>query len=174
MSLSDVSSSSPLLLGGLLLSAGLSGTTLLWPQTGMAQSQSIFGQFSGSWRGSGEVIGTDGNHERIICRATYSVGENGGSLSQTLVCASDSYRIDISSYIVADGHSVQGHWQEATRQVQGDLTGQMGDGDFEGGVAGFGFTATISLRASGRRQLVNITPHGGDVAKVNIVLSRGS
>jgi hypothetical protein len=119
------------------------------------------------------VVGTAGNREPITCRATYSAGGGGGSLSQTLVCASDSYRVDISSYIVADGDSVQGQWKEATRQVQGDLTGQVSDGDFEGNVAGPGFTAKISLKARGRKQLVNITPQGGDVAKVNIVLSRG-
>jgi hypothetical protein len=120
------------------------------------------------------VVGADGNQEHITCRARYAVDQNGGALSQTLLCASDSYRVDISSYIVAEGHSVRGHWQETTRQVQGDLTGQIVDGDFEGGVAGPGFTAEISLKATGRKQVINIKPQGGDVANVNIVLSRDS
>jgi hypothetical protein len=174
MSISCNSRSSRSPYGTLLLAAGLVGTALLWPQIGAAQSSSPFAKFSGAWRGSGQVVGTDGNHERITCRATYAVSQNGGALSQTLVCASDSYRVDISSYIVAEGRSVRGHWQEATRQVQGDLTGQIVEGDFEGGVAGPGFTAKISLRATGRRQVVNIRPQGGDVAGVDIVLSRAS
>jgi hypothetical protein len=160
--------------GRRLLAAGLVSTALIWAQIGMAQSGGPFAGLSGGWRGSGQVVGADGNHERITCRAHYAISENCGALSQTLVCASDSYRVDISSYIVADGHSVQGHWQETTRQVQGNLTGQIADGDFEGGVAGPGFAAEISLRATGRRQVMNIKPQGGDVANVNIVLSRES
>jgi hypothetical protein len=159
---------------GRLMAAGVVGVALIWAQTGMAQSGGPFAKFAGSWRGSGQVVGTDGNQERITCRARYTIDHNGGALSQSLVCASASYRVDINSYIVADGRSVQGHWQETTRQVQGDLTGQVADGDFEGGVAGTGFTAAISLKASGRKQVISIKPQGGDVADVNIVLSRES
>ena len=120
------------------------------------------------------MVGTDGNQERITCRARYTVEQNGAALSQSLVCASASYRVDINSFIVADGRSVQGHWQETTRQAQGELTGQVSDGDFEGGVAGPGFTAQISLKAMGRKQAISIKPQGGDVSDVNIVLSRES
>jgi hypothetical protein len=157
-----------------LLAAGILSVAPIWAQVGIAQSGSPFGNFAGSWRGTGQVVGTDGNHERISCRARYAIDQNGGALSQSLVCASDSYRVDINSYIVADGHSVQGHWQETTRQAQGDLTGKIADGDFEGGVAGPGFTAAISLRANGRKQFISIKPQGGDVADVKIVLSRES
>jgi hypothetical protein len=145
---------------------------LAQPQIGAAQSEGPFARFVGSWRGSGQVVGRNGNHERITCRGSYSVSEKGEALSQRLICASDSYRVDISSYIVADGRSVQGHWQEATRQVQGNLTGQVADGNFEGSVAGVGFTAEIQLRTNGRKQQVTISPQGGDVAKADIVLSR--
>jgi hypothetical protein len=65
---------------------------------------------------------------------------------------------------------VEGHWQETTRQVQGNLTGQIVDGDLEGGVVGPGFTAEISLRATGRRQIMSIMPQGGDVNHVIVVL----
>jgi hypothetical protein len=67
---------------------------------------------------------------------------------------------------------VEGHWQETTRQVQGNLTGQIVDGDLEGGVVGPGFTAEISLRATGRRQIMSIMPQGGDVNHVTVVLER--
>ena len=159
---------------GFLLPIGVAAALLVQPQVGAADTGGPFAKFVGSWRGSGQVIGTDGNHERITCRASYSVSQGGAALSQTLVCASDSYRVDISSFIVADGHSVQGHWQEATRRVQGDLTGQITDGNFEGSVSGVGFTAGIHLKTSGRKQQVTISPEGGDVAKADIMLSRES
>jgi hypothetical protein len=174
MSISSVSQSNRFFVRGLLLAAGLAGAPLLWPAAGMAQAVGPFSKFDGSWQGSGEVVGADGRHERITCRAEYSIQEGGAALSQSLVCASDSYRVDISSYAVANGHDVQGHWQEATRQVQGDLTGHITDGNFEGNVVGPSFTAQTSIRTVGRKQEVNISPKGGDVANVDIVLSRKS
>jgi hypothetical protein len=165
MSTTSISRSS--LLRGLLASA-----LVLWPLVGMAHSDGPFSRFSGNWRGSGQVVGTNGHREQITCRAGYSLSDSGEALTQTLICASDSYRVDISSHVVAEGHRVQGHWQEATRQVQGDLTGQVADGQFEGTVVGPGFTAQVSLRSTGRKQVVTIRPQGGDVAAVEVVLSR--
>ena len=98
--------------------------------------------------------------------------EGGAALSQTLVCASDAYRFDVKSFAIADGNNVEGHWEEATRNVTGHLIGQIDDGLFEGSITGPGFVAKMSLKTSGRNQLVTITPQGGDVAKVWVVLSR--
>jgi hypothetical protein len=158
--------------GRALLAAGILSLALIWAQVGIAQSGSHFVKFAGSWRGSGQIVGTSGSHERISCLARYAIDQNGGALSQSLVCASDSYRVDINSYLVADGASVLGHWQETTRQVQGDISGKIADGNFEGRVAGIGFSAGISLRANGRKQFISIKPSGGDIADVNIVLTR--
>ena len=156
-------------LSAAIFAAGL----MLSPATGAAQSRDPFARFLGSWRGAGFVVGTDGNRTRIVCRASYAVTDSRESLSQTLTCASDSYRFEITSYVVADGASVQGYWQEATRQVRGNLTGQVAEGDFEGAVSGPGFAASLSLRSSGRKQLVTIDPNGaGGIANVSITLSR--
>jgi hypothetical protein len=130
MSESSTSSYNLFFRRSLLFAISIGGAMLLWPQAGMAQLDGPFAKFSGSWRGSGQVIGTDGNSEKIRCRANYSASARGEALSQSLVCASDSYRVDIHSYVVADGHSVQGYWQETTRNVSGHLTGQVGDGQF--------------------------------------------
>jgi len=153
----------------------VAGALLLAPQIGWAApAASAFGKFSGEWRGSGQVTGTDGKSESITCRARYETSASGESLTQALVCASDSFRFDIRSNVVADGENASGGWQETTRNVTGNLTGHIRDGDFEGNVSGVGFTAEVSLRLSGRKQDVVLTPHGGDVAKVQIVLSRAS
>jgi hypothetical protein len=167
MSTTIISRSSRSLLGGLL-----AGALALWPLVGMAHSDGPFSKFSGNWRGAGQVVGADGHREPIRCRAGYSLSQSGEALTQALVCASDSYRVNISSQVVAEGHRVQGHWQEATRQVQGDLSGQVVEGQFEGSVIGPGFTAQVSLRSNGRKQVVNIRPNGGDIAAVEVVLSR--
>lgn len=140
------------------------------PQTAAAAPP--FASFAGSWSGSGEVIGTNGNRERIRCRAQYSEAQHGEALNQTIVCASDSYRIDITSYVEASGSSVQGDWREATRDVSGHLTGHIESGHFSGAVVGAGFTALVSLTSNGRTQAVSIRPQGGDIADVQVELRR--
>jgi len=142
------------------------------PQVGMAQSDGPFAIFSGNWRGSGQVTGTNGNRERIACRANYTVTSGGQALSQSLTCASDSYRFDVRSSVDNDGDDVRGEWEETTRNVKGNLLGQIANGQFDGKITGSGFSAEMSLRASDGKQQVSITPHGANVSKVEIELSR--
>jgi hypothetical protein len=158
-----------------VLAASLAGamSMSLWPQVGVAQSTGPFAKFEGDWRGSGQVTGADGNHERITCRASYSIPPSGAALSQSLICASDNYRFEVQSdVVVTDGHDVQGRWQETTRSASGDLVGRIADGQFTGNVSGAGFTAEISIRMVGGKQAVSITPHGANVARVELVMSR--
>jgi hypothetical protein len=133
----------------------------LWAPAGMAHTGSPFAAFFGSWRGSGHVVSSDRHSKRINCRATYSESNGGETLSQSLVCASDSYRFDVRSYVVADGRDVQGRWEETTRNVTGQLSGQVQNGRFDGSIAGPAFAAQMSLRTTERRQTVSITPQGG-------------
>jgi hypothetical protein len=143
-----------------------------WPRADFAATAGPFRPFLGSWQGSGRITMTSGQTEPITCRATYQGGDGDRSLSQWLVCASDSFRLNIQSSVVAEGGAVQGQWEETTRNVQGNLSGEIGRGDFEGTVSGNGFTAQISIRANERRQAVHIQPSAGDIQSVDIALSR--
>jgi hypothetical protein len=138
-----------------------------------AQSTSPLAKLSGTWRGGGKIMMADGTGENIRCSATYSPESGGRSVSQALVCASDSYKVDIRSFIVADGQSVQGHWEESVRQAQGQLSGQIVGDQLEGTISGPGFEAQLSLVTSGGRQTILITPAaGGSISRVQIALSR--
>jgi hypothetical protein len=156
-----------------LLLAALAGASLFSAHAAMAQATvGPFAQFDGGWRGTGRVSGADGKTERITCRAHYSIPPSGQALSQSLVCASDSYRFQVQSDVVVNGRNVEGEWQEATRNARGKLMGEASDGQFSGTVTGPGFTAEISIKMTGDKQAVVIAPHGSDVARVDIVLSR--
>src|ERR1700720_2698902 len=63
---------------------------------------------SGHWSGAGTVTMTDGATERIRCKAAYAVNATGKAVEQTLRCASDSYRFEISSNVISEGGSVSG------------------------------------------------------------------
>jgi hypothetical protein len=158
-------------LGAFVAAAGL-GAALAVSAADSASSAGPFRPFLGSWRGTGRITSTDGRAEPISCRATYEGSDGDTSLNQALVCASDSFRLNIESNATADGGSLRGEWRETTRGVQGTLSGQIGGGDFEGQVDGGGFTAQISLRSNGRKQAVYIRPSAGDIRDVNIVLTK--
>ncbi len=142
------------------------------PVSAAAQSAGPFSPFAGSFHGGGAVIGSDGHREHLTCRVAGTVGGGGESLTQTIVCASDSYRFDIHSHAVARGGGVSGDWQESTRGISGSLSGRVSDGHYSGSVSGGSFSASVSLRASGRRLSFDLRPQGGDVARIDASLSR--
>ncbi len=90
--------------------------------------------------------------------------KSGAALNQTIVCASESFKLDIHSYAEASGELVQGYWRETGRDLSGHMTGRISEGRFEGEIVAPTFTAAISLASNGR-QTVSIQPRGGDISK---------
>lgn len=132
-----------------------------------------FAGLSGSWAGDGSVTMTDGTHESIRCRATYSVPPSGQALNQGLRCGSQSYTFDVkSSVTVSDGGRLSGSWSEATRQVVGDVNGSVTPGHIETSVETLGFSAQLSVTTKGAHQSVSIQPQGTDVQAVTIEMRR--
>jgi hypothetical protein len=111
---------------------------------------------AGVWSGGGTVTLDDGSTERIRCRATYAVGNGGNGLNQSLTCASDSYRFNLATNVVASGGSLSGTWSESSRGLNGRLEGRGANGNFQVIASSQGFTANISLTTRGNRQSVVI------------------
>ncbi len=141
------------------------------PQS-VALAASPFDRFVGEWTGGGQIIGSNGHRESIRCRAEYVEAKEGAALNQTIVCASESFKLDIHSYAEASGESVQGYWRETGRDLSGHMTGRISEGRFEGEIVAPTFTAAISLASNGRTQTVSIQPRGGDISNVRIELKR--
>jgi hypothetical protein len=120
-----------------------------------AQSGPFTG-LAGVWSGVGTVTLDDGSTERIRCRATYAVGANGTGLNQTLVCASDSYKFNLSSNVISNNGSLSGTWSETSNNVSGNLEGRGSSGNFQVVASSPGFTASISLTTRGDKQSVVI------------------
>src|ERR1700729_3949988 len=99
-----------------------------WSSASHAQSGGPFAGMQGVWSGGGSVTLDDGSTERIRCRATYAVGEGGNGLQQTLTCASDSYKFNLSSNVEARGGAISGTWNEASRNINGNIEGRSGPG----------------------------------------------
>ncbi len=118
------------LIGQAITAAGVGAALMLSVSVGDAQSGPFAG-FNGSWSGNGTVALSDGASERIRCKATYNVNSTGLGLKQTLRCASDSYKFDLSTDVTSEGNRIHGNWSEASRNLFGNLQGTAGGGQIE-------------------------------------------
>jgi hypothetical protein len=130
-----------------------------------------FAGMAGVWSGSGSISLEDGSKERIRCKATYAVSSEGNGLNQSLLCASDSYKFELKSDVIAKGGTLSGTWAETTRNVSGTLEGRAGNGKFNVIVSAPAFTATLTMTTNGNKQNVAISSEGA-FKGANIALSR--
>jgi hypothetical protein len=142
----------------------------VWGSSSYAQSGPFAGM-AGNWSGAGTVTLDDGSTERIRCRAAYAVGAGGNGLQQTLTCASDSYKFNIVTNVVAQGAAVSGTWSETSRNINGAIEGRSGGGNFQVVATAPGFSAAISLTTRGNKQSVVIKAET-QFRGVNISMSR--
>jgi hypothetical protein len=115
-----------------------------------------FAGMAGHWSGSGTVTLDDGSTERIRCRASYAVGEGGNGLNQSLTCASDSYKFELKSNVIAERGVLSGTWSESSRNVSGNIEGRVSGNNFQVVASAPGFTANLSLTTRGNKQSVVI------------------
>jgi hypothetical protein len=144
----------------------------LIPVGAQAQSAQPFAAMSGVWSGKGKISLEAGASEAIRCRATYAVRDDGNALQQTLRCASDSYKIELTSNVVANGGKLSGSWSESTRNVSGDVQGTTAGGRFHVVVSAGTFSADLVLTTKGNSQSVVIRSAGGEFKGANITLTR--
>ncbi len=127
-----------------------------WSGASYAQAGGPFAGLAGVWSGGGTVTLDDGATERIRCRATYAVGAGGNGLQQTLTCASDSYKFNLTSNVVAQGSAISGTWSETSRNINGAIEGRAAGGAIQVVANAPGFSANISLTTRGNKQSVVI------------------
>ncbi len=132
-----------------------------------------FAGLSGSWSGTGTIGVSNGTKERIRCRAVYSVPPSGQALHQELRCASDSYKFEVNSNVVAaENGSLSGTWTELTRQVTGAVSGNVTPGQISTSVKGTGFSAVLSVATKGTKQAVSIRPQGTEIQTIDIDMKK--
>ena len=159
-------------IGQTLKASAVVAALVLSASAGHAQS-SPFAGFNGAWSGNGTVSLSDGSSERLRCRAAYQVDETGLVLKQTLRCASDSYKFELTSDVSASGSSISGSWNEASRNVNGSIQGSVNNGEISALVQTNGYAATFNVVTRGNKQSVNISSKG-ELRAVTISLARGN
>ena len=140
----------------LIFAAGAVLAVSTWSGACHAQAGGPFAGMAGVWSGAGTVTLDDGSTERIRCRATYAVGAGGNGLQQTLTCASDSYKFNLSTNVMAQGSAISGTWTESSRNINGAIQGRSAGGVVQVVANAPGFSANISLTTRGNKQSVVI------------------
>jgi hypothetical protein len=159
------------LFGQAIKAAGVGAALMLSVSAGHAQSGPFVG-FDGSWSGNGTVTLSGGAIERIRCKADYKVNGSGLGLKQSLNCASDSYKFDLSSEVISNGDRISGNWSEKSRNIFGNLQGTAGGGQIDVFVEASGFAANLTLKTTGNKQTVQISSKG-EIKGVTITMSKG-
>jgi len=152
--------------------AGLLLAALCLPTSATYAAPSPFSAMAGSWSGSGVLSTSDGNQERLRCRASYDVVGTGTELRLNLRCASQSYNFDLASEVEYRDGAISGSWTEASRNAAGTLSGRANGDRIEAAARGDNFSANLSLTTRGGRQNVSIRPQGTDVTSVSLSLDR--
>ena len=103
--------------------AALAGLSAIGAQS--ASAAGVFSDFGGAWRGAGRISDVNGRTEALSCKSNNSPSQDGIAMSLSLVCASDSYRVDFHSELYTDGSALRGTWSETTRGASGDVGGTI-------------------------------------------------
>jgi hypothetical protein len=146
-----------------LVSVTLAASTPAFAESGP------FAGFAGAWSGSGTISIADGSKERLRCRANYRAADT--DLQQTLRCASDSYKFELSSNVASSGDRISGTWSETSRGISGSLEGRAAGGRITVAVDAPGFSANLSLVKHRNRQSVSITSQS-EIRNISISLAR--
>ncbi len=131
-----------------------------------------FDGYAGSWSGTGSIQIADAGTERIRCKGTATADGSGNNLRQSLRCASDSYRFDLSTDLRANGSALTGFWTESSRGINGTVDGRINSGSIVARVETNGYVATFNITTRAGKQSVAIASPG-PIRAVNISLSRG-
>lgn len=152
--------------------AGLLAVTLV--AGGAAHAASPLSPLAGTWSGGGTLSTSDGQQERLRCRASYDVAASGSEVRLNLRCASESYNFDLAGNAEYNGGAISGQWTEATRNASGTISGRASGDHIEASARGDSFSANLSLTTRGDRQTVSIRPQGAaNITAVSLSLSRG-
>ena len=141
-----------------------------------ASAAGPFAGFPGSWDGTGKIRIGD-KTERIRCKATYSlVAGNDRDVTVQLVCASDSYKFDLTGSFLADASNrINGNWNETSRGVGGNASGTANGDRFQLHFESTAITGNLVMVTRGNGQTVTIDTIGTeDKISASITLRRGS
>jgi hypothetical protein len=130
-----------------------------------------FDPLAGQWTGDGAIQMSDGAKEKIRCRASYDILDNGSNLQLNLRCAGDSYNFDLRGGAKANGGVITGTWSESTYNASGNLVGRVSGDKIDVTAKSSDFSVNLALTTRGNRQSVSIKANGLSTAIAGATIS---
>jgi hypothetical protein len=135
-----------------------------------AGETSPFEALVGSWSGTGFVKISGGGRERIKCNASWEL-PNPSRVEAQLTCASSSYKIVVSAHLEYRDGAITGAWHEATRDVEGSISGRAEGSRLLLSMSGI-IVATLTIDTNGDRQSVLIQLQGAKFESASANMTR--
>lgn len=139
-----------------------------------AQSaNSTFASLAGRWTGEGRLGLKDSPPENVKCRATYFLTDGKDELKQNIRCATAGGSIEVQSQIANTEGALSGTWKETTRNLEGQLTGNVRPGGFRIVVQGAGLTANMDILVKADRQIIEIQFINSALVGLTLMMTKG-
>ncbi len=146
-------------------------TALALALVGGAARADLAADIEGRWSGWGSIVMAGGASEQVRCVVQYVAGD-GGTLRQSLKCASASARVEAEAELKLSGGEVSGKWTEHNYKAEGAVRGRASDAGLNLTIDGDHFSAAMAVTTAGCKQSIAIAPSGLDVARVSIALTK--
>jgi|GEM_PF-2386550 len=157
----------------LLLVLAAAGGGLVWAGPAAADDEGPFARLAGRWLGEGRLGVRNGQAEKVKCRVTYFVSEQGAQVRQTIRCAADSGSVEVQSTVHHAGDKLTGTWKELSRNWSGDVAGSVTPNGFKVAVKGSELNANMDIILRNDRQIIEIQFMDSSLIGLTLVLTRG-
>lgn len=138
----------------------------------VAGASDQIGELAGRWSGWGSITMESGASEQVKCVATYSPRDDSRALTQSLRCASKSYRLDAEAELRIEQDGLSGRWIERTYAAEGSISGRLTGEGFRLFIRGDNFAAAMTVGTSVCRQSIAIVPEGLGIRRIAVALQK--
>ncbi len=143
------------------------------PTSAVGISQSPFESLAGRWTGQGRLGIKDNPPETVKCRATYIMGDTPNDLKQTIRCVTAGGGVEVMSNIRHADGELSGSWKETTRNIEGELKGQVTPAGFRVAVRGGDIAANMDIVVRDNKQIVEIQFINGTLQGLTLLMTKG-
>jgi hypothetical protein len=109
----------------------------------------------------------------VKCRVTYIRTSSADELQQTIRCASASGSIEVRSTVTHAAGQLTGTWTELSRNMQGELTGNVTARGFRVYIKGDSLNANMDIAVLGAKQVIEIQFINSSLVGLTLILEKG-
>jgi hypothetical protein len=138
-----------------------------------SQEAAPFLKLAGRWLGDGRFGTRDGKTEKVKCRVTYVVSEQGQQVRQTIRCATEGTSVEVQSHVTHVSGALTGTWKELSRDMSGQLSGSVTPAGFKVAIKGSELNANMDIIVKDNKQIIEIQFINSSLIGLTLILTKG-